>query len=52
MREELQVPEGAVTLPFLQEIVRIAELLRVTLPAVRLVTPSARGRWPLVTPLI
>ncbi|MBK7824705.1 hypothetical protein [Nannocystis sp.] len=51
MREELQVPEGAVTLPFLQEIVRIAELLRVTLPAVRLVTPSARGRWPLVTPL-
>jgi len=51
MRDELQVPEGAGTLPFLQEIVRIAELLRVTLPAVRLVTPSARDRWPLVTPL-
>ncbi|HEY0134273.1 MAG TPA: hypothetical protein VGB85_09340 [Nannocystis sp.] len=51
MRGELQVPEGAATLPFLQEIVRIAELLRVTLPSVRLVTPSARGRWPLVTAL-
>jgi hypothetical protein len=51
MRDELQVPEGAGTLPFLQEIVRIAELLRVTLPTVRLVTPSARDRWPLVTPL-
>ncbi len=48
---ELQVPEGAATLPFLQEIVRIAELLRVTLPSVRLLTPAARGRWPLVTPL-
>jgi len=51
MRGELQVPEGAGTLSFLQEIVRIAELLRVTLPAVRLVTPAARDRWPLVTPL-
>lgn len=51
MRGELQVPEGAGTLPFLQEIVRIAELLRLTLPAVRLVTPAARDRWPLVTPL-
>ncbi len=51
MGGELQVPEGAVTLPFLQEIVRIAELLRATLPAVRVVTPSARDRWPLVTPL-
>jgi hypothetical protein len=51
MRGELQAPEGAATLPFLQEIVRIAELLRVSLPSVRVVTPSARGRWPLVTPL-
>jgi hypothetical protein len=51
MRGELQVPEGAGTLPFLQEIVRIAELLRLTLPAVRLVSPSAKDRWPLVTPL-
>lgn len=51
MREELQVPEGAAALPFLQEIVRIAELLRLTLPSVRLLTPSARGAWPLVTPL-
>lgn len=49
MRGELQVPEGAATLPFLQEIVRIAELLRLTLPTVRLVAPAARGRWPLVT---
>lgn len=49
MRGELQVPEGAVTLPFLQEIVRITELLRLTLPTVRLVAPAARGRWPLVT---
>ena len=51
MREELQVPEGAAALPFLQEIVRIAELLRLTLPSVRLLAPSARGTWPLVTPL-
>jgi hypothetical protein len=50
MREELQAPEGAVALPFLQEIVRITELLRLTLPTVRLLSPSARG-WPLVTPL-
>ena len=49
MRGELQVPEGAATLPFLQEIVRITELLRLTLPTVRLVSPAARGRWPLVT---
>jgi hypothetical protein len=49
MRGELQVPEGAATLPFLQEIVRIAELLRLTLPTVRLVAPTARDRWPLVT---
>ena len=49
MRGELQVPEGAATLPFLQEIVRITELLRLTLPTVRLVAPAARGRWPLVT---
>jgi hypothetical protein len=51
MKGELQVPEGAVTLPFLQEIVRITELLRLALPAVRLVGPSARGRWPVVTAL-
>ena len=59
MRGELQVPEGAATLPFLQEIVRIAELLRVTLPSVRLLAPSASAAsprdgarpWPLVTPL-
>lgn len=51
MRGELQVPEGAVTLPFLQEIVRIAELLRLTLPTVRLVAPAAKDRWPLVTVL-
>ncbi len=51
MREELQAPEGAAALPFLQEIVRITELLRLTLPRVRLVSPSARDPWPLVTPL-
>lgn len=51
MQGELQLPEGAVTLPFLQEIVRITELLRVTLPAVRLVASGARGRWPLVSVL-
>ena len=51
MREELQAPEGAAALPFLQEIVRITELLRLTLPTVRLLTASARGRWPIVTPL-
>jgi hypothetical protein len=51
MREELQAPEGAAALPFLQEIVRITELLRLTLPAVRLLGPGARGRWPIVTPL-
>jgi hypothetical protein len=49
MRGELQVPEGAATLPFLQEIVRIAELLRLTLPTVRIVAPAAKDRWPLVT---
>lgn len=49
MRGELQVPEGAGTLPFLQEIVRIAELLRLTLPTVRIVAPAAKDRWPLVT---
>ena len=51
MREELQAPEGAAALPFLQEIVRITELLRLTLPRVRLVRPTAREPWPLVTPL-
>jgi len=51
MREELQAPEGAAALPFLQEIVRISELLRLTLPTVRLLAPSARGSWPIVTPL-
>lgn len=51
MHGELQAPEGAATLPFLQEIVRIAEMLRVSLPSVRLLGPAARGRWPLVTPL-
>jgi len=51
MREELQAPEGAAALPFLQEIVRITELLRLTLPTVRVLSPSARGPWPLVTPL-
>jgi len=51
MREELQAPEGAAALPFLQEIVRIAELLRLTLPAVRILAPAARDRWPIVTPL-
>jgi hypothetical protein len=54
MREELQAPEGAAAPPFLQvlqELVRITELLRLTLPAVRLVGPAARGRWPIVTPL-
>lgn len=51
MREELQAPEGAAALPFLQEIVRITELLRLTLPRVRLVSPTARDPWPLVTPL-
>lgn len=51
MREELQAPEGAAALPFLQEIVRITELLRLTLPRVRLVRATAREPWPLVTPL-
>ncbi len=51
MRDVLQAPEGAVTLPFLQEIVTVAELLRVSLPTVRLVHPDAAAEWPLVTPL-
>ncbi|HEY8379742.1 MAG TPA: hypothetical protein VIK91_24795, partial [Nannocystis sp.] len=50
---DLQYPEGAESLPILQELIQIAELLHATLPGIRCV--SAKGRasrmWPLVAPL-
>jgi len=50
---ELQYPEGADSLPILQEIVQSAELLHAGLPGIRLVTAKGRAAlsWPLVTPL-
>lgn len=50
---DLQYPEGADSLPILQELIRIAELLHATLPGIRFVTAKGRASrtWPLVTPL-
>lgn len=50
---DLQYPEGAESLPILQEIIQIADLLHTTLPGIRFVTARGRaaGLWPLVTPL-
>lgn len=50
---DLQYPEGAESLPILQEIIQIAELLHAGLPGIRFVSAKGRasGMWPLVAPL-
>lgn len=50
---DLQYPEGADSLPILQEIIQIADLLHTTLPGIRFVTEKGRssGLWPLVAPI-
>lgn len=50
---DLQYPEGADSLPILQELIGIADLLHAGLPGIRFVTAKGRtsGMWPLVAPL-
>lgn len=50
---DLQYPEGAESLPILQEVIQIADLLHTTLPGIRFVTAKGRasGSWPLAAPL-
>ena len=50
---DLQYPEGAESLPILQEVIQIADLLHTTLPGIRFVTAKGRasGMWPLAAPL-
>lgn len=50
---DLQYPEGADSLPILQEIIQIADLLHATLPGIRFVSDKGRagGMWPLVAPI-
>lgn len=50
---DLQYPEGAESLPILQEVIQIADLLHTTLPGIRFVTAKGRasGLWPLAAPL-
>lgn len=50
---DLQYPEGAESLPILQEIIQVADLLHANLPGIRFLTPRGRASasWPLVTPL-
>lgn len=50
---DLQYPEGAESLPILQEIIQVADLLHANLPGIRFLTTQGRASrsWPLVTPL-
>lgn len=50
---DLLYPEGAESLPILQEVIQIADLLHTTLPGIRFVSAKSRtaALWPLATPL-
>ncbi|MEZ4380209.1 MAG: hypothetical protein R3A79_02585 [Nannocystaceae bacterium] len=50
MGGELRFPTSSGDIPILSEIVDIAKLLHTTPPAIRILTPQARG-WGVVTPL-